>query len=719
MAWLRRDGVVVLLFALASVAMTYPLAFQLDDQWLAFRDIDTYVKVWDNWWLRSQAFSETSFYSTRLQFYPNGLDLTFHSISWTVAFLSWPLASITDTFTAYNLTILFGIFSTAYCAYLLVIRFVHHRAAAWLAGAVYSFAPYHLAHSGGHPDLVYLAPIPIAVLLLFNAVNQTNILAALGAAIMVGLAAFTSLYIMVFALLTIGPILPFLLLGNGRWKRKDLWPVISIFIIASALFLTVRLAPIFRDTGELRGAIELKYTADSNQTDLLSYVLPSRLNPLYAPHTEEIASQLAYMSSKWPAYLGLVSVILLIVALTWRERPKIVWLWFAIGLMFVLLSLGPALRVNGTLYERIVLPARYLDWFLPIRAVGRPDFFVLGVLLPLAVLSAIGFDRLLTGIEGRRKYKFALMIAIPALLLVDYWSGKFPGRSTSVSPFYEQLANEPGDFAIIQLPMGRNQSKYYLYLQTIHQKPIVEGLSARTLPETYEYISSNPLLQGWANKQPIDCNMLSRQQIADLFDQLSDDGFRYVIVHHNEESLIPDQFAGYFMADPFYYDSDLTVYKLTDLRDRPPCQDLYERDFDPPLPEKATSVSWDEKISLLGYDLTESEPDSSMLITVYWQALSKMGNSYTVYVHLIDSATNSLVAQADVIPRGWSYPTNWWMVGEVVEDTMAIPLMDVPPGHYELYIGWYDTSTGTRLAPESSQLKLTPDSSALLTSFDF
>lgn len=718
-AWLRRDGIVIALLALASIVMTYPLALQLDGQWFAFRDVDTYVKIWDNWWLRNHAFSDPSLLFTELQFYPNGLDLTFHSISWTVAFLSWPLAVITDAITAYNLTILIAIFTTAYAAYLLVMRFVRHRAAAWLAGAVYSFAPYHLAHSGGHPDLTHLAPIPIAVLLLFTAVTETSVLAALGAALMVGLAAFTSLYIMVFTLLTIGPILLFLLLDKGKWRRREVWSVVAVFIITSAVFLTIRLAPIFRDTNELTGAIELKYTANEDQTDLLSYVLPSRLNPLYAPYTEEIASQFTYMSYHWPAYLGLVSVVLLIGALTWKGRRRIVLLWFAVGLMFVVLSLGPALRLNGVLRENIVLPARYLDWFPPIRAIGRPDFFVIGVLLPLAVLAAVGFDRLLMGSARRRTLQIALMFAVPALLLVDYWSGQFPGAPTSVSPFYEQLADEPGDFAIIQLPMGRDSSKYYLYLQTIHQRPIVEGLSARTLPETYEYIESNPLLQSWFNDQPVDCGGQSQQQLAGYFDQLSDDGFRYVIVHHSN-SKIPDRFATYFVADPIYYDDTLTAYKLADLRDQPPCQDLYRRVFDPPSPTNATSISWDQKISLLGYDLAAIDPDSSALsLTVYWQALSEMENSYTVYIHLIDSATNSLVAQADVIPRGWTYPTNRWMAGEVVEDTMLIPLENIAPGSYELYVGWYDISTGMRLVPESSQLQLTSDNSTLLTSLEF
>lgn len=718
-AWLRRDGVVIILFGLATVAMSYPVALHLDGQWLAYRDIDTYVKIWDNWWLRSQAFNEPSFYFTGLQFHPNGLDLTFHSISWSVAFLTWFLSIFTDAISAYNLTILIALFTTAYAAYLLALRFVRYRAAAWLAGAVYSFAPYHVAHSGGHPDLAHLAPIPIAILLLFAAVRRPSLLAALGAAAMVGLAAFTSLYIMVFALLTIGPVLLFLLLDKGRWRERKVWPIVAVFAVLSAAFLAIRLAPILSDTNALSGAIELKYTAANDQTDLLSYVLPSRLNPLYAPFTEGIASQFADMSRKWPAYIGSLTAILLISALTWKKQRRIAWLWFAIGLMFVILSLGPALRLNGVLYENIPLPARYLAWFPPIRAVGRPDFFVLGVLLPLAIVAAVGFDRLLVSLEGQQALQIALMITVPALLLVDYWSGEFPGIPTNVSLFYQQLAEEPDDFAIIQLPMGRNKSKRYLYLQTIHQKPIVEGLSARTLPKTYQYITDNLLLASWFRDEPLDCALQSRQQIVDQFDQLIDDGFRYVITHHSN-SADPAQYTSYFSAEPIYHDTTLTAYKLADLRDQIPCQDLYERVFDRPSVENPTTISWDQKIGLLGYDLAATEVDADTLpVTVYWQALAEMDGSYTAYIHLIDAETNTLVAQVDAIPRGWTYPTNWWMAGEVVEDTLQLSLENVPPGQYELYIGWYDASTGMRLPPESGELRITPDNSALLTAVDY
>jgi hypothetical protein len=66
-------------------------------------------------------------------------------------------------------------------------------------------------------------------------------------------------------------------------------------------------------------------------------------------------------------------------------------------------------------------------------------------------------------------------------------------------------------------------------------------------------------------------------------------------------------------------------------------------------------------------------------------------------VHLIDQNGGRVVVQDDAVPRGWTYPTNWWESGEIIEDTITLPLAGVPAGDYRLMIGLYDPATGMRL----------------------
>lgn len=571
-AWLVRDGLVMGLYALATILMTYPLVFNLGQNWLATFDNDTYVKLWDIFWLeRSQSTGQSLFFTNDL-FYPSGLDLSFHSLSWSVATVSWLLTPILGIIDAYNVTILAAVWTTAYAAYLLIKDSVRFRAAAWLGGAVYSFAPYHVAHTGGHPDLVHLAPVPLAVLFLSRALNRSHKRYAVFAAFMVGLAAMTSLYIMDFTLLTLLPVFGFLAIQGSRWRDPQFWQTAVLFTFIASLLLLIRLFPIFRDLGSLSFAIESKYLADAGQTDLLSYLIPSPNHPFFNPYINEIVSRFA-MNKKWPAYVGLIPIFLTAAALTWKKNRTTIYLWFFIGLCFMILSLGTSLRFNGIIYEDVVMPATFLSWFPPIRAVARPDFFVLGMFLPLAVCAAFGLERWLNALQNHKVIQASLPIILVTMLMFEYWNGPFKGTSPQVSPFYTFLADNDEPIAVIDLPFGRQASKLYLYYQIIHQKPIVEGLSARTPEGAYSYINANELLLHWKHKTPLDCQVMPVESLQRDLTNLVNDGFRYIIVHQKAGETIAS-YEGYLTVEPFYEDKRLMVYSVEELLNNPPCSSL-------------------------------------------------------------------------------------------------------------------------------------------------
>ena len=108
-------------------------------------------------------------------------------------------------------------------------------------------------------------------------------------------------------------------------------------------------------------------------------------------------------------------------------------------------------------------------------------------------------------------------------------------------------------------------------------------------------------------------------------------------------------------------------------------------------------------VRLLGYDLhqTASPLEGGLrgvvVVTLHWQAIRRMDVPYKFFVHLVDPRTEELVAQADVMPYDWIYPTLWWETGEVVSDGIAVSLAGVPSGVYRLEIGVYDPDSGIRL----------------------
>lgn len=120
----------------------------------------------------------------------------------------------------------------------------------------------------------------------------------------------------------------------------------------------------------------------------------------------------------------------------------------------------------------------------------------------------------------------------------------------------------------------------------------------------------------------------------------------------------------------------------------PPMQTPLRADFGDPV-----------LIELHGYDLsaTHDVGNKSLALTLFWRAESRMGTSYTVFVHLAD-ADEQMAGQGDGVPdRGFRLTTSW-REGEVIADPHIIPIRPgAPPGAYRLWVGLYDPATDQRL----------------------
>ncbi|HFQ93929.1 MAG TPA: phospholipid carrier-dependent glycosyltransferase [Anaerolineae bacterium] len=112
------------------------------------------------------------------------------------------------------------------------------------------------------------------------------------------------------------------------------------------------------------------------------------------------------------------------------------------------------------------------------------------------------------------------------------------------------------------------------------------------------------------------------------------------------------------------------------------------RPYHPQPQYLVTDANFGDKLALIGYDLN---PDGT--ITLYWQALARMTQDYTTFIHLLDEAGN-LVSQADSQPQNGAYPTAIWEAGEIVADPKSEPMAGQSG---QLQIGVYLLETGQRL----------------------
>jgi 4-amino-4-deoxy-L-arabinose transferase-like glycosyltransferase len=141
------------------------------------------------------------------------------------------------------------------------------------------------------------------------------------------------------------------------------------------------------------------------------------------------------------------------------------------------------------------------------------------------------------------------------------------------------------------------------------------------------------------------------------------------------------------------------------------------------LPDRPVEVTFGNAARLLGYSLdhTSVAPGDTLQLTLYWQAITPLGEGYTVFAHLLgehNPATNGpLWAGHDGQPDGGHYPTSTWQPGQVILDVhpLSVPA-DTPPGEYRLEAGLYLLTTMTRLpAADAAGQQLADDAASLGT----
>ncbi len=85
-------------------------------------------------------------------------------------------------------------------------------------------------------------------------------------------------------------------------------------------------------------------------------------------------------------------------------------------------------------------------------------------------------------------------------------------------------------------------------------------------------------------------------------------------------------------------------------------------------------------------------------VLLYWRALGKISEDYTVFVHLVNER-GEIIAQQDAPPKNGNAPTSSWGVGQLIVDAHVVTIpIDAPAGSiYRLEVGLYDAGTMRRL----------------------
>jgi hypothetical protein len=555
--------------------MTWPALRTISQQLIGFNE-DVWIFFWNNWWFREALSSGQNPFETGYLFYPTGASLVAHSNSFTSSFLALLLEPLSGPIAAYNLALLAGLWLGAMGMYLLVKDITEHTAASLLAGFVFAFAPYHLAQVLSHAHLGSIHWWPFFALFLGRALRDGRRRDALAAGLFAALTIWTGLQLGIFLLIwTVLYLLWFL------WQRRNVVVSDRGFMKRTAgqigiigLFaLLLSLPYVWQVIGEWSVLAESAGAFDESQlkqTDLLAYLVPPIYNPLWGDQFPELFERFGFNGTLRP-YLGYAVLGLALVAI-WGRRKQ-AGFWAITGGLWLLLAAGSAVRFNGVVYEQLALPYRWLASSFPLSAIRAPDRFNLLLVFSLTVLAGIGAAY----IAHHRTWRWAL-VPLGLILMLEFLPVPIPRMHVPEgSVFLDELAASDTSYAVLDYPMGYTDSKYWLYFQTLHGKPTVEGHVSRYVESTYGFIAGQPTLsalyEGADKPQYLAADFFpaavpqSPIQGPEMRDLLAS-GIRYIVLHHDsasEQELARLESVTKTLL-PVYEDSSLTVYDLAQPR---------------------------------------------------------------------------------------------------------------------------------------------------------
>ncbi len=561
----------ILVTTALMLVMTFPTivyVFRTDVFWLPAKHCcDVFLEFWDIWYTKQILAGQTDLYYTNTIFYPEGVSQTYNQVGLLYSAVVIALQLFMPLSNAYSLAYLFIIFTSASAAYLYLHWLFKDRWLALFGAVVFGLSPYVVTMTN-FPQNAWLAPAPLVLYGVHRGFKEKRASLIIFGGIVAGLTSDFALYTFVSMILTLA--LFICGLAVPRWRDRLFWRRVMLLLMALTLASAWRVVPMLLEAEQIDRASG--YT--DSQVDLLSFFVNEK-NPVLGPLAKEILQISEKPKTSEFSYIGLAPIALICFGLANKRKRRQMAPWLILLLVFMVLSLGSTLSINGIEYEDIKLPKHFLNQLLPsvFAAFYRPPFFMSGAWLPVAVLACLGLATLL----HRRplKWRSLIVLAFTVIVAFEYYSPIPPVATPKLAAYYAEerlafldwLESEPqSDISLINLPFGKFNSWRYSWFQSLSGYPQVEGYLSRTPDSAYDYIGANFLLGAWHASRPIHCDMSDQARFLAGLAQLEADGFSHIIYHHDlhRAPLISESFRD---IQPAYQDPFVSIYRLGDLRD--------------------------------------------------------------------------------------------------------------------------------------------------------
>ncbi len=588
-AWLLRYHLLpVLLYLIGAVVFSWPLVLHLTDHVVLTGSGDAWAHLWNSWWARFSLLNlHISPFHTDALYWPQGASLYFHALDPFTGYLSTPLQLLFGLVPAFNLMMLFEISLAGYAAMQLARYLTGNLAAAIVAGLIYAFSPLESLYLNlGQLELMSIGWLPLFVLFFIKTLRREPRL-RLNFALSIVFLLIISLvtwYYLLYALIFAGLYTFYVLLATRKIWRSNWLKIVGLAVGVVAVYLLL-ISPVLLPTlkeanGGSTQATQSQFNLVYNSADLQGFVWPGP-SALWSVFGSSNSNE--YRG----AFLGFVT--LLLAGFGFASQLRRSWFWAALGLIFLILALGPILQTQSCYdlhqqnssyicYDQtphqqvqgVTLPGQLIS-NLPFGSIARvPLRFVLLVMLSLAMLAAFGLLKASAMWPFHANWqRLALPLGAGLLVFAEFLPIPRVLHDTAVSPFYAQIKNEGAwnDFALLETP--DRVSAIAEYYQTVHNHPILGGYLSRK--EVYPYDDT----PGWYELRQLNFrtqpnDIIPRDSLTNTPLVLAYYKIRYVVLHQNylddKEAVNAADIikATFGNAQPYYKDGELTVYRALD-----------------------------------------------------------------------------------------------------------------------------------------------------------
>jgi hypothetical protein len=676
---LRRIGInlaVLLAYAGVAVRTTWPLAARLNTHLLA-GSWDNLVHYWNGWWAQQALTTGQSPFYTPYLFHPTGSSLVYHNFAWLNIAAWLALKSWVGELGAHNLSLLVNLALCGFAAFLLIRDVTGDGLAAFLAGLIYQCWPFRLSQLG-HPNLISTQWIPMSLLFLIRALRGGRWRDGALAGVFLALTGYTRWQQLVPAAI-VGSIYLVCTLPDRWTSRRRSWQALLLAGGVAAVALAPPAMLLLNAQRTTPVDLLMEEEEATKQTDLLAYLTPSASHPVLGSLTRPAYERYYadYSGGSFASYIGVIALALALLGA--RKGRGNALPWAVMAFVLLLLALGPVLRLGGQLYPAVPMPYRLAARLFVVRLLRFPARYNMFLALPVAVLAAHGATQVLA-LARRRGRRTAVFLSclLGAAILFEYWSAPIPLERPRISPFYVQLAAEPGDFAVLNLPIGPQKSKLYMFAQVTHHHPILQGRhTSRPSQGTYAYLDSHPWLRVLRQYSEMDPGLadVSRQLAS-----LAADGVGYIILHKNQVGA--DRLAHwrrYLLIDPRFEDEEIVAYATSPLAGR---------DF-------ALAEELAPGIGVIRV-ITSTDclnPGRVLEVDVGWGTTAALERDLGVELGLVSSKNG--ISQAKVFPVSPTWPTGEWPVNAVAWGYYTLRVRpSLPSGTYTVTLALVDPATG-------------------------